>query len=214
MLSVSFLSPVFRCGPKNRYFLGAVFWPPILARRGEAQLSGLTPVGKNWRPENGHCSGDRVWEAMFWTATPGPRAGLRLWFVFWTRFGCCLLLPRLCPSCGLRLVLKLSCASVCGPFRSGFFHMYVIACSASGYSLIYVHTCIHVFVDVLWDRVWVLSVMVLLFVLSVTVLIFVLNQLVLTFDLSPMLLILVLSLMVDCCSQIDGSDFVFWLPSL
>ena len=66
----------------------------------------------------------------------------------------------------------------------------------------------------LWDRVWVLSVMVLLFVLSVTVLIFVLNQLVLTFDLSPILLILVLSLMVDCCSQSDGSDFVFWLPSL
>ena len=67
-------------------------------------------------------------------------------------------------------------------------------------------TCIHVFVDVLWDRVWVLSVMVLLFVLSVTVLIFVLNQLVLTFDLSPMLLILVLSLMVlDFCSQSVGA---------
>ena len=118
MLSVSFLSPVFRCGPKNGYFLGAVFWPPILARGGEAQLSGLTPVGQHLRPENGHCFGDRVWEAMFWTANPGPRAGLRLWFVFWTRFGCCFLLPLLCPICGLRLVLKLSCASVCGPFCS------------------------------------------------------------------------------------------------
>ena len=184
MLSVSFLSPVFRCGPKNRYFLGAVFWPPILARRGEAQLSGLTPVGKNWRPENGHCSGDRVWEAMFWTATPGPRAGLRLWFVFWTRFGCCFLLPLLCPICGLRLVLKLFCASVCGPFCSGFFHMYVIDSSASGYSHIYVHTCIHVFVNVLRDRVLVLSLM-----------------------LSLMVWILVLSLMVvDFCSQSDGAD--------
>ena len=152
-MSVSFLSAVFWCGPKNGYFFGAVFWPPILARRGEAQLSGLTPVGQKLRPENGHCFGDRVWEAIFWTSKPGPPAGHRLWSVFWSRFGCCVLVSGLCPSCDRRFVLNLSCEGVCGPAGSGDSHMYVIHSNASSYSHIYIHIyiCIHVLIYVLRD---------------------------------------------------------------
>ena len=62
---LSLLSAVFWCRPKNAHFLAAVFWPPISVKRGEAQLSGLTPVGQNLRPENGHSFGDSIGKATF-----------------------------------------------------------------------------------------------------------------------------------------------------
>ena len=64
-LFLSLLFAVFGWRPKNGHFFAAVFWPPISVKRGEAQLSGLTPVGQNSRPENGHTFGDTTGKATF-----------------------------------------------------------------------------------------------------------------------------------------------------
>ena len=65
------VGPVFVL--ETAVFLMTIFWAPILSHRGEAILSGFTPVGQKCCPESGPC----FWAPLFldpvWVPFLGPR---------------------------------------------------------------------------------------------------------------------------------------------
>ena len=70
----------------------------------------------------------------------GPFFCRALGVVFWSLV--------LCPSCGRRLVLDLSCVAVCGPAWSGYTHMYVLQSNACSYSHIYIDIYMYTCMDI------------------------------------------------------------------